>query len=336
MARSDSGSTRKKGSIMLMALFAFLVVSLFLLWILALVEQRTKLYANGLDGLQGGYLAETAVYRGYLDLDPALLARRIQSQGEVELPYTGEGKGRLTLHIQREAGKFPHFLLKGEVTHKKITAMSILKGEFFPGVLNQRDGILSPREVEEAELWSTLNEYVPNVREREVLRIDRPFSLEVSGYWMILRYETEPQGAPVEGEDPEQAPVEGEDPQGAPEAGETPPEASPVQEERIFIPSVQYMEFNAPGKILGSGKLPNALRATAPLKVEGRLMIQGLLWAQELQGEGTLQVNGLCIGEAEGAPLRVSFQPDNVLNVFIANLEPILQPSVQWVSKMYP
>lgn len=298
---------KRRGSIALLAIFIFAIISLLALVIFSRLEDNFLLLRTELDEKQSSYNAESLVYLAKEELKKEQIEKVVELRGKFNLsPPAFNGstvkKAEMSPFIEKES--YTQVQLEVQSSYKSIPATAILRFKAVHPIFEQQDGVISTKEMKEQGVYDTWQKTLADSFTKEpkswVVRwkTDKPSTIKKEGRNFIQIFE-----------DGSQAPL-----------------APIVHELRWEVASPTVLD--APMDIKG------VLWLKKGASIKGDVHLRGVVIREEGSSvEGQIIVDGLLIGEKDEA-VHVNFQPRNVEEVFCF-FDDFIQPNSFRLKKLY-
>lgn len=298
---------KRRGSIALLAIFIFAIISLLALVIFSRLEDNFLLLRTELDEKQSSYNAESLVYLAKEELKKEQIEKVVELRGKFNLPlppFNGSTvkKAEMSPFIEKES--YTQVQLEVQSSYKSIPATAILRFKAVHPIFEQQDGVISTKEMKEQGVYDTWQKTLADSFTKEpkswVVRwkTDKPSTLKKEGRNFIQVFE-----------DGSQAPL-----------------APIVHQLRWEVASPTVLD--APMDIKG------VLWLKKGASIKGDVHLRGVVIREEGSSvEGQMIVDGLLIGEKDEA-VHVNFQPRNVEEVFCF-FDDFIQPNIFRLKKLY-
>lgn len=298
---------KRRGSIALLAIFIFAIISLLALVIFSRLEDNFLLLRTELDEKQSSYNAESLVYLAKEELKKEQIEKVVEVRGKFNLllpAFNGSTvkKAEMSPFIEKES--YTQVQLEVQSSYKSIPATAILRFKAVHPIFEQQDGVISTKEMKEQGVYDTWQKTLADSFIKEpkswIVRwkTDKPSTLKKEGRNFIQVFE-----------DGSQAPL------------------APIAHElrwEVASPTV----LDAPMDIKG------VLWLKKGASIKGDVHLRGVVIREEGSSvEGQMIVDGLLIGEKDEA-VHVNFQPRNVEEVFCF-FDDFIQPNSFRLKKLY-
>lgn len=281
--------TKRRGSIALLAIFIFAIISLLALVIFSRLEDNFLLLRTELDEKQSSYNSESLVYLAEEELKRDQIEKVVEVRGKFNLPAPDFNSGtvkKAEIFPFIEKGSYTQVQIEVQSSYKEIPSTAVLRFKAVHPIFEQEDGVISTKEMKERGVYDTWQKTLADSFVKEpkswVVRwkTDKPSTLKKEGRNFIQVFEDESQ-APL-------API--------------------VQQLRWEVASPVVLE--APMDIKG------VLWLKKGASIKGDVHVRGVVIREEgASVEGQMIVDGLLIGEKDEA-VHVNYQPRNVEEVF--------------------
>ena len=298
---------KRRGSIALLAIFIFAIISLLALVIFSRLEDNFLLLRTELDEKQSSYNAESLVYLAKEELKKEQIEKVVEVRGKFNLSlpaFNGSTvkKAEMSPFIEKES--YTQVQLEVQSSYKSIPATAILRFKAVHPIFEQQDGVISTKEMKEQGVYDTWQKTLADSFIKEpkswIVRwkTDKPSTLKKEGRNFIQVFE-----------DGSQAPLA--------------PIAHQLRWE-VASPTV----LDAPMDIKG------VLWLKKGASIKGDVHLRGVVIREEGSSvEGQMIVDGLLIGEKDEA-VHVNFQPRDVEEVFCF-FDDFIQPYSFRLKKLY-
>lgn len=280
---------KRRGSIALLAIFIFAVISLLALVIFSRLEDNFLLLRTELDEKQSSYNSESLVYLTKEELKKEQIANVVENRAKLDLPAPSFNdstvkKAEMTPYIEK--GSYTRVQLEVQSSYKSIPSKAILRFKGVNPIFEQPDGVISTKEMKERGVYDTWQKTLADSFLKETKnwasrwKTDKPSTLKKEGNNFIQVLE--------DGSRATLAPV-----------------ALQLRWE-VASPVVLDVPMDIKGVLW--------LKKGASIK--GDIHVRGVVIREEgASVEGQMIVDGLLIGEKDDA-IHVNFQPRNVEEVF--------------------
>ena len=281
--------TKRRGSIALLAIFIFAIISLLALVIFSRLEDNFLLLRTELDEKQSSYNSESLVYLTKEELKKEQIANVVENRVKLDLPAPSFNdstmkKAKMTPYIEK--GSYTRVQLEVQSSYKSIPSKAILRFKGVNPIFEQPDGVISTKEMKERGVYDTWQKTLADSFLKETKnwasrwKTDKPSTLKKEGNNFIQVLE--------DGSRATLAPV-----------------ALQLRWE-VASPVVLDVPMDIKGVLW--------LKKGASIK--GDIHVRGVVIREEgASVEGQMIVDGLLIGEKDDA-IHVNFQPRNVEEVF--------------------
>lgn len=281
--------TKRRGSIALLAIFIFAVISLLALVIFSRLEDNFLLLRTELDEKQSSYNSESLVYLTKEELKKEQISNVVENRAKLDLPAPSFNsstlkKAEMTPYIEK--GSYTRVQLEVQSSYKSIPSKAILRFKGVNPIFEQPDGVISTKEMKERGVYDTWQKTLADSFLKETKnwasrwKTDKPSTLKKEGNNFIQVLE--------DGSRATLAPV-----------------ALQLRWE-VASPVVLDVPMDIKGVLW--------LKKGASIK--GDIHLRGVVIREEgASVEGQMIVDGLLIGEKDDA-IHVNFQPRNVEEVF--------------------
>lgn len=281
--------TKRRGSIALLAIFIFAIISLLALVIFSRLEDNFLLLRTELDEKQSSYNSESLVYLTKEELKKEQIANVVENRVKLDLPAPSFNdstvkKAEMTPYIEK--GSYTRVQLEVQSSYKSIPSKAILRFKGVNPIFEQPDGVISTKEMKERGVYETWQKTLADSFLKETKnwasrwKTDKPSTLKKEGNNFIQVLE--------DGSRATLAPV-----------------ALQLRWE-VASPVVLDVPMDIKGVLW--------LKKGASIK--GDIHVRGVVIREEgASVEGQMIVDGLLIGEKDDA-IHVNFQPRNVEEVF--------------------
>lgn len=281
--------TKRRGSIALLAIFIFAIISLLALVIFSRLEDNFLLLRTELDEKQSSYNSESLAYLAEEELKREQIEKVVEVRGKFNLPVPDFNSGtvkKAEMSPFIEKGSYTQVQLEVQSSYKEIPATAVLRFKAVHPIFEQEDGVISTQEMKERGVYDTWQKTLADSFVKEpkswVVRwkTDKPSTLKKEDRNFIQVFE-----------DGSQAPL-----------------APVVQQLRWEVASPVVLD--APMDIKG------VLWLKKGASIKGDIHVRGVVIREEgASVEGQMIVDGLLIGEKDEA-VHVNYQPRNVEEVF--------------------
>lgn len=299
--------TRRRGSIALMAIFIFAIISLLSLVIFSRIEDNLLLIRTEKDEKQASYYAESLAYLANEGINKELIARVVQDGTTEQLPAVSfddvEDKKPMLLPVM-EKGTYTALKLETACTYKGISGKATLKFNGVNPLFNQQDGVLSVEEMKDAGVydnWQSLleeNFIKPSKDGTRLLHTEGPLHLKQKDGRIL---------------------------QVAPDGTESP-----------FLDNMRNLRWEMAGALETESPLEmvGVLWLKKGASVKGNIHLSGVLIREPGSTvEGQIIVDGLLIGEKNG-PIKANFQPRSA-ELHFCFFDDFIEPSGYRLKKLY-
>ncbi|MDY3118643.1 MAG: polymer-forming cytoskeletal protein [Peptoniphilus sp.] len=299
--------SKRRGSIALMAIFIFAIVSLLALVIFSRLEDNLLLLDTEKDEKQSSYYAESLAYLARREIKRAQLESVLSFGREFTLPkpeFENIRAEKVQLVPVREEGRYSAVKLETWCTYKGIHTVAQL---YFQGVnplFDQKDGVLSTEEMREEGVY---DRWKIALEEQFVKTPPSNITQRTSDKAVTIRRK-----------------------------GTSYVQVSEEGIEKDFSPVMGTLRWEVAGLVKVEG--PMEIRGVLWLKpgahIEGDVHVEGVLIREAGSAvDGSLVVDGLLMGEKTGS-IRANFQPRNVEKVFCF-FDEFIKPNDYRLKKLY-
>lgn len=281
--------TKRRGSIALLAIFIFAIISLLALVIFSRLEDNFLLLHTELDEKQSSYNSESLVYLAEEKLKKEQIEKVVEVRGKFNLPapaFNGSIVKKAEMSPFIEKGSYTQVQIEVQSSHKSIPSTAVLRFKAVHPIFEQEDGVISTQVMKEQGVYDTWQKTLADSFLKEpkswVVRwtTDKPSTLKKEGRNFIQAFE-----------DGSQAPL------------------APILYQlrwEVASPTV----LGAPMDIKG------VLWLKKGASIKGDVHVRGVVIREEGSSvEGQMIVDGLLIGEKDDA-VHVNYQPRLVEEVF--------------------
>lgn len=299
--------TKRRGSIALLAIFIFAIISLLALVIFSRLEDNFLLLRTELDEKQSSYNSESLVYLAKEDLKKEQIVNVVEHRGKFDLPapaFNGSTVEKAEMSPFIEKGSYTQVQLEVQSSYKSIPTKAILRFNGVHPIFEQEDGVISTKELKEQGVYDKWQKALADSFSKEsksrasLWMTDKPSTIKKEGNNFIQV-----------SEDGTQAPLA---PMGLQLRWEV---ASPaVLDVPMDIKGVLWLKRGA--SIKGDVHVRGVVIREAGSSVEGRMIVDGLL-----------------IGDKDEA-VHVNYQPRPVEEVFCF-FDDFIQPHDFRLKKLY-
>lgn len=280
---------KRRGSIALLAIFIFAIISLLALVIFSRLEDNFLLLRTELDEKQSSYNSESLIFLAKEKLKKDDIVKVVEKQGKFDLPaseFNGSSGKKPELSPFIEKGSYTQVQLQVQSSYKKIPSKAILRFKGVNPIFEQPDGVLSTKEMKERGVYDKWQKTLSDSFSKETpswitrWKAEKPSTLKKEGKNFIQEFE--------DGTREALAPI--------------------VLQLRWEVASPVVLDV--PMDIKG------ALWLKKGSSIKGDVHVRGVVIREEgASVEGQMIVDGLLIGEKDEA-VHVNFQPRNVEEVF--------------------
>lgn len=299
--------TKRRGSIALLAIFIFAIISLLALVIFSRLEDNFLLLRTELDEKQSSYNSESLVYLAKEDLKKEQIVNVVEHRGKFDLPvpaFNGSTVEKAEMSPFIEKGSYTQVQLEVQSSYKSIPTKAILRFKGVHPIFEQEDGVISTKELKEQGVYDKWQKALGDSFSKEsksrasLWMTDMPSTIKKEGKNFIQEFA-----------DGSQVPLA---PMGLKLRWEV---ASPaVLDVPMDIKGVLWLKK-------GAG-------------IEGDVHVRGVVIREEGSSvEGRMIVDGLLIGEKDEA-IHVNYQPRPVEEVFCF-FDDFIQPHDFRLKKLY-
>ncbi|WP_077075277.1 polymer-forming cytoskeletal protein [Aedoeadaptatus urinae] len=281
--------TKRRGSIALLAIFIFAIISLLALVIFSRLEDNFLLLRTELDEKQSSYNSESLVYLAKEELKKEQIVNVVEHRVKLDLPapaFNSSTVKKAEMSPFVEKGSYTRVQLEVQSSYKSIPSKAILRFKGVNPIFEQPDGVISTKEMKERGVYDTWQKTLADSFLKETKnwasrwKTDKPSTLKKEGNNFIQVLE--------DGSRATLAPV-----------------ALQLRWE-VASPVVLDVPMDIKGVLW--------LKKGASIK--GDIHVRGVVIREEgASVEGQMIVDGLLIGEKDDA-IHVNFQPRNVEEVF--------------------
>lgn len=280
---------KRRGSIALLAIFIFAIISLLALVIFSRLEDNFLLLRTELDEKQSSYNSESLVYLAEEKLKREDIVIVVETQGRFDLPdydFNNSDVKVSELSPFIEKGSYTQVQLKVNSSYKKIPSEAILRFKGVNPIFEQPDGVLSTKEMKERGVYDKWQKTLSDSFSKETpswitrWKADKPSTLKKEGKNFIQEF------------------------------------ADGTREALAPIALQLRWEVASPVVLDVPMDIKGVLWLKKGSSIKGDIHVRGVVIREEgASVEGQMIVDGLLIGEKDEA-VHVNFQPRNVEEVF--------------------
>lgn len=148
--------TKRRGSIALLAIFIFAIISLLALVIFSRLEDNFLLLRTELDEKQSSYNSESLVYLAKENLKKEQIINVVEHRGKFDLPapvFNDSTVKKAEMSPFIEKGSYTQVQLEVQSSYKSIPTKAILRFQGVHPIFEQEDGVISTKEMKEQGVY---------------------------------------------------------------------------------------------------------------------------------------------------------------------------------------
>lgn len=299
--------TKRRGSIALLAIFIFAIISLLALVIFSRLEDSFLLLRTELDEKQSSYNSESLVYLAKEDLKKEQIVNVVEHRGKFDLPapaFNDSTVKKAEMSPFVEKGSYTQVQLEVQSSYKSIPTKAILRFKAVHPIFEQEDGVISTKEMKEQGVYDKWQKTLADSFSKEsksrasLWMTDKPSTIKKEGNNFIQEFA-----------DGSRVPL-------------------------VPIGIQLRWEVASPAVLDVPMDIKGVLWLKKGASIKGDVHVRGVVIREEGSSvEGRMIVDGLLIGEKDDA-IHVNYQPRAVEEVFCF-FDDFIQPHDFRLKKLY-